>query len=65
MKYVEAMQKAIDLNCKDNLSAKVVRILPKDIDPIVHGDNGWDVEITVKQDNDYDEMINLYGGLAP
>jgi hypothetical protein len=29
-------------------TAKVVRILPEEIDPPRPGDNGWDVETTVK-----------------
>lgn len=26
--------------------AEVVRILPMTVDPVVEGDNGWDVEVT-------------------
>ncbi len=29
------------------VSAAVVRILPNHVDPVVEGDNGWDVEVTV------------------
>ena len=46
----EAEDQALILNTHKELSAEVVRILPEDIDPIVEGDNGWDVEITVMED---------------
>ena len=30
-------------------SAKIERILPEAIDPIKDGDNGWDIQVTVKE----------------
>jgi hypothetical protein len=40
---VEAMELAIRHNAHKNTVAEVVRILPLDQDPVVPGDNGWDV----------------------
>lgn len=37
-------------NSQSSLMAKVVRILPENVDPPIEGDNGWDVEITVIRD---------------
>ena len=42
----EANEYAKSLDKHDTMSAQVVRILPESIDPIVSGDNGWDVQIT-------------------
>lgn len=51
MTYSEAMSKADGINERcDNLTAKVVRILPESIDPAKlddPNDSGWDVEVTV------------------
>ena len=41
----EAMDLARRYNNHDHTIAKVVRILPSEQDPIVPGDNGWDVEV--------------------
>ena len=47
MRLKEAEEEAKRLNKHDDLEAKVVRTLPKNIDPPRAGDNGWDVEVTV------------------
>ena len=46
MKHKEAKKMIEQVNQNFYLSAKLVRILPADIDPVKHDDNGWDVEIT-------------------
>ena len=51
MTYREAVEMAGNLN-GDILSAKVVRILSEDVDPIVKGDEGWDVEFERKEKDD-------------
>lgn len=43
----EALAKAEKINKHLNLSAKVVRILSSELDPIKLGDSGWDVEVSV------------------
>ena len=50
MKQLEAETTAMNLTALEGLTAYVVRILPADIDPIIFGDNGWDVEVTVTED---------------
>jgi len=47
MTKAEANKFADIMNTKQGLRAEVVRILPSSIDPVILGDNGWDVEITV------------------
>ena len=50
MTYQDAKDAADRLNRDPKVTAKVVRILPPDLDPIQEGDTGWDVEITVLED---------------
>lgn len=50
MRRCEANEYADRVNGYPDMKAKVVRILPLHADPIVVGDNGWDVEITVEED---------------
>jgi hypothetical protein len=48
----EAMEMAKRLNTPDAKTiSQVVRILPEEIDPVVDGDNGWDVETTILRDD--------------
>ena len=48
----EAMEMAKRLNTPDATTiSQVVRILPEEIDPVVDGDNGWDVETTILRDD--------------
>jgi hypothetical protein len=47
MTHAEALEKARKLNDHDDLWAKVVRILPEEVDPQSLLDNGWDVEVEV------------------
>ena len=47
MTYKEAKAEAERYNTYTNYTAKVVRILPRHLDPVREGDNGWDVEVTV------------------
>ena len=46
----DAQDAADRLNRDPKLNARVVRILPENIDPPQPDDNGWDVEITVLED---------------
>lgn len=39
-------------NNLETVIAQVVRILPTDVDPVIEGDNGWDVEVNVVRDSD-------------
>jgi len=50
MTLAEATEYADRMNAKCSSKAEVVRILLPHLDPIVDGDNGWDVEITVGDD---------------
>jgi hypothetical protein len=43
----EATIEAEKINKMTGTKASVVRILNAIVDPIVEGDNGWDVEVTV------------------
>lgn len=60
MRKDEAMQLAQRINNNprgtsdtlDPVIAQVVRILPADVDPVIGGDNGWDVEVTAIRDDD-------------
>ena len=47
MTYQEARDQAAQINKNGKLTAKIVRVLPREIDPIRKGDNGWDVEVTI------------------
>jgi len=47
MTYVEAKDKIAKMHDDPNIIARIVRILPNDIDPPIEGDNGWDVEYEV------------------
>lgn len=53
MTLEEAKKKATSIRAagKGLLSAKPVRILASDVDPIVPGDNGWDVEVIVHEED--------------
>ena len=46
----EAERMCAKFTDSSEVSAKVVRILPSDIDPITPMDNGWDVEFEVLED---------------
>jgi len=53
MTYQEAkeyMTRILENRKPPKLDARLVRILPLDLDPIQEGDTGWDVEITVLED---------------
>ena len=50
MTYKDAIEEAIRYNKNRHMSAVVVRILPRQVDPVIDGDNGWDVEITCSED---------------
>ena len=50
MTLAEATEYADRMNELSGTSAEIVRILLPHIDPIVDGDSGWDVEITVGDD---------------
>lgn len=60
MRNDEAMALAKKINANPNgtdgklpaVIAQVVRILPGHTDPILPGDDGWDVEVTVLRDDD-------------
>ena len=60
MRNDEAMALAAKINANpngtdgnlDTVIAQVVRTLPAHVDPVIDGDNGWDVEITVLRDDD-------------
>ena len=60
MRNDEAMTLANKINANPNgtdgnldaVIAQVVRILPGHVDPVIDGDNGWDVEVTVLRDDD-------------
>ena len=53
MRKDEAVTHAQKNNASNNGTiAQVVRILPSNVDPVIEGDNGWDVEITVLRDDD-------------
>ncbi len=47
MKHENAQIVATRMNELPGISAEIVRILPATTDPIMPGDNGWDVEVTV------------------
>ena len=53
MRNDEAIEHARKNNASNNGTiAQVVRILPGHVDPVIDGDNGWDVEVTVLRDDD-------------
>ena len=53
MRKDEATAMVDRLNTPDATTiSQVVRILPNHVDPVVEGDNGWDVETTVLRDDD-------------
>ena len=31
----------------DETHCEIVRILPRDVDPVIDGDNGWDVKVVI------------------
>lgn len=47
MNRIEAKADAAMINATGVATAELVRILPERIDPIQPDDNGWDVEVTV------------------
>lgn len=40
-------------NNLESVIAQVVRILPTDVDPVIEGDDGWDVHVEVMRDSDF------------
>ena len=50
MNHNDAADLVRRLRALSNISAKIVRILPEDIDPPKLSDNGWDVEIEVTEE---------------
>ena len=54
MQLSEAQKLARKYNLQDDLAAKIVRILPADIDPVKANDNGWDVEVEAIKVNDHE-----------
>ena len=52
MNHRDAADLAGRLQALSGTDAQVVRILPEDIDPPKLSDNGWDVEVTVTDDED-------------
>ena len=50
MRRTEAKAYAQIMNDTGHVTAEIVRILPAHIDPIQENDNGWDVEVTVTED---------------
>ena len=47
MKQRAAEIEATRITALEGMTAYVVRILPADLDPIIFGDDGWDVEVEV------------------
>jgi hypothetical protein len=45
-------------NRLESVIARVVRILPTDVDPVIEGDDGWDVEVKVIRDSDFFRDLN-------
>lgn len=49
MTHDEAVDYAERVRAHDTIEkAEIIRILPEDEDPIIDGDGGWDVLVTVK-----------------
>jgi hypothetical protein len=53
MTYREAQDLAERLNADAKLRAEITRILPREIDPPSHNDDGWDLEVTVIHTPDF------------
>ncbi len=51
MRRKDAELEATRITALDGMTAYVVRILPTSLDPIQSKDNGWDVEVTVTDEN--------------
>jgi hypothetical protein len=57
MRRTEAKAYAQRMNDTGVVRAEIVRILPAHIDPIQENDNGWDVEMTVI-DDDFQTIVD-------
>jgi hypothetical protein len=57
MRRTEAKAYAQRMNDTGVVRAEIVRILPPHIDYIQEGDNGWDVEMTVI-DDDFQTIVD-------
>ena len=53
MKKSEAIEMKKILESDGDLTAKVVRILPDHIDLVADDDNGWDLEVTIGEEDPF------------